>query len=158
MGKRIIAGIVGGLIAGLPFGVMMQMMTAPTPDGSAIPMMQMVAMVVRSTSVWIGWFYHLFNSAFIGAVFGALLGNRIKTYGAGVGWGALYGVAWWILGGQILMPLALGMPAFAALMMAPMLPVAIGSLIGHLVYGVLLGGFYVALTLRIFKRQAATSS
>jgi uncharacterized membrane protein YagU involved in acid resistance len=60
--------------------------------------------------------------------------------GAGVGWGALYGFAWWMLGGLILMPVLLGMPAFAPLMMEPMRPVAMGSLIGHLIYGVILGG------------------
>ena len=53
--------------------------------------------------------------------------------------GGGYGFAWWILGGLILMPVLLGMPAFAPLRMAPMRPVAMGSLVGHLVYGVLLG-------------------
>ena len=43
------------------------------------------------------------------------------------------------------MPLLLGMPAFAPLKMPPMRPVAMGSLVGHMVYGVLLGFAYARL-------------
>jgi uncharacterized membrane protein YagU involved in acid resistance len=137
MRSKVGAGVVAGLAAGVVFGVLMQVMTAPTPDGGKMPMMAMVAKVVRSDSVAVGWVYHLFNSAVIGAIFGWLFGSRAATYGAGFGWGALYGVIWWVLGGLVLMPLFLGMPPFAPLKM--MMPVAMGSLVGHLVYGVILG-------------------
>ena len=113
MRNEIANGIVAGLIGGIIFGIMMQMMTAPTPEGGQMPMMAMVAKVVRSDSVAIGWLYHLFNSAVIGGIFGWLLGTRSHTFGAGLGWGAVYGFAWWIMGGLILMPLLLGMPPFA---------------------------------------------
>ena len=139
MRSKITAGALSGLIAGVVFGVMMQMMTAPTPDGSRMPMMAMVAMVVRSDSLIVGWVYHLFNSAVIGAIFGWLLGNRIGGYGSGLLWGALYGFAWWILGGLILMPIFLGMSPFAPLMMEMMRPVAMGSLMGHIIFGLVLG-------------------
>jgi hypothetical protein len=43
------------------------------------------------------------------------------------------------------MPLFLGMPAFAPLQMEPMRPVAMGSLVGHLIYGVILGGGFAML-------------
>ena len=109
MQSRLGAGIVTGLIAGVVFGAMMQMMNAPTPQGGQMPMMVMVAMVVGSMSLAVGWAYHLFNSAVIGAIFGWLFGNRAVSTGSGLGWGALYGVAGWIIGAQILMPLALGM-------------------------------------------------
>ena len=58
-------------------------------------------------------------------------------------WGAAYGFVWWILGGLIVMPVLLGMPAFGPLMMPQMRMVAMGSLIGHLVYGLILGGAFV---------------
>lgn len=138
-------GIVSGLVGGIIFGIMMQMMTAPTPEGGQMPMMAMVAKVVRSDSMAVGWLYHLFNSAVIGAVFGWLLGTRSQTYVAGLGWGALYGFAWWILGGLILMPLFLGMAPFAPLQMEPMRPVAMGSLVGHFIYGLILGGGFAML-------------
>jgi hypothetical protein len=105
----------------------------------------MVAMVVRSESLFVGWLYHLFNSAVIGALFGALLGERATTLGSGIGWGAAWGTVWWVLGGLILMPVFLGMPPFAALRMPPMRPVAIGSLVGHLIYGVITGFAYTRL-------------
>src|SRR5262245_41303349 len=131
------SGITAGLVGGVIFGIMMQMMTAPTPEGGQMPMMAMVAKVVRSESVIIGWIYHLFNSAVIGAIFGWLLGSRSHNYGLALAWGGGYGVVWWILGGLILMPLLLGMPAFAPLQMEPMRPVALGSLVGHVIYGLI---------------------
>ncbi|MGH7536780.1 MAG: hypothetical protein ACREMG_14540 [Gemmatimonadales bacterium] len=140
MRNKVLAGVLAGLLGGVVFGVMMQMMGAPTPDGRAVPMMVMVAQVVRSESLAVGWLYHLFNSVVIGGIFGWLFGGRTAgRLGAGLGWGLLYGFAWWILGGLILMPVLLGMPVFSPLEMAPMRPVAMGSLVGHLVFGFLLG-------------------
>jgi uncharacterized membrane protein YagU involved in acid resistance len=138
-------GIAAGLVAGVVFGIMMQMMNAPTPDGGQMPMMAMVAKVIRSDSMFVGWLYHLFNSAVIGAIFGWLFGRRSQKFGAGVGWGTAYGFVWWILGALILMPLLLGMPPFAPIQMEAMRPVAMGSLIGHLIYGIILGGGFVML-------------
>ena len=146
--RRILFGALAGILAGIVFGIMMQMMTAPTPEGMRMPMMAMVAMVVGSTSIAVGWVYHLFNSAVIGGLFGLLLGGRVSSVGGGLGWGAAWGLVWWVLGGLILMPLMLDMPAFAPLQMAPMRMVAVGSLIGHLVYGLILGAAYAKLGAR----------
>jgi uncharacterized membrane protein YagU involved in acid resistance len=145
MGSRIAAGVIAGLAAGVPFGVMMHVMSAPTPDGAEMPMMAMVALVVGSSSVTIGWLYHLFNSVVIGALFAGVLGARVHSLGSGLGLGAAWGVVWWVVGALVLMPLALGMPSFGPLMMEPMRPVAMGSLVGHLVFGLVLGGVYAAL-------------
>ncbi len=145
MQSKLVAGALAGLLAGLVFGMMMQMMNAPTPDGGQMPMMAMVAMVVHSESLAVGWLYHLFNSAVIGAIFGWLLGARAIGYKAGATLGAAWGVVWWVVGGLILMPVLLGMAPFAALRMPPMRPVALGSLMGHLLYGVILGVAYVRL-------------
>jgi hypothetical protein len=87
LGGSIAAGLVGGLV----FGMMMHMMMAPTPDGSRMPMMAMVGQIVGSPSVAVGWLYHLFNSAVIGAIFGWLLGGRVHGYVSAFGWGAAYG-------------------------------------------------------------------
>jgi uncharacterized membrane protein YagU involved in acid resistance len=145
MRSKLVAGALAGVLAGIVFGIMMQMMSAPTPEGGSMPMMAMVAMVVGSQSLVVGWVYHLFNSAVIGALFGVLLGARVGGYGSGATWGALWGIVWWVLGGLILMPIFLDMPPFAALRMPPMRPVAWGSLAGHLIYGVILGGAFVRL-------------
>ena len=139
MRSTVVAGAIAGLVAGVVFGLMMQMMSAPGPGGSPVPMMAMVAQVVGSSSLAVGWLYHLFNSAVIGAAFGLLLGGRVGTIRQGMVWGAGYGIVWWVLGGLVLMPLFLGMPPFAPLQMAPMRPVAMGSLVGHIIYGAVLG-------------------
>lgn len=144
MPSRIAASVVAGVVAGVVFGIMMQMMTAPTPDGGRMPMIAMVGQIVGSPTVMAGWLYHLFSSAIIGGIFGWLLAPRVRGYGSALGWGAAYGFAWWILGGLVLMPVMLGMPAFAPLMMAEMRMVAMGSLVGHLIYGLVLGGLFVA--------------
>lgn len=145
MRSDIVNGVVAGLLGGIVFGIMMQVMTAPTPEGDRMRMMAMVANVVRSDSMVVGWIYHLFNSAVIGAIFGWLLGTRSQRFRPALRWGAAYGFVWWILGGLILMPLLLGMQPFAPLVMEPMRPVAMGSLAGHLVYGVILGGGFAML-------------
>jgi len=145
MRSNVTAGVIAGLIAGVGFGILMTMMHAPTPDGGSMPMMVMVAQVVGSTSLAVGWLYHLFNSAVIGGLFGWILGNRVGGIGSGVGWGAGYGVIWWVLGGLILMPMFLGMPAFAPLRMPMMWPVAFASLMGHVLFGVILGAAFVPL-------------
>jgi hypothetical protein len=152
MRSNVTAGIVAGLIAGVVFGIMMTVMHAPTPDGGSMPMMAMVAQVVGSSSLPVGWLYHLFNSAVIGGLFGWILGTRIAGYGSGTAWGAAYGVLWWVLGGLILMPMFLGMPAFAPLQMPMMRPVAFASLMGHIIFGIILGAAFVAIRRR--ARQA----
>jgi hypothetical protein len=154
MRNNLAAGVLAGLLAGVIFGIMMQMMHAPAPKGGEVPMMMMVAQVVKSDNLAVGWVYHLFNSAVIGAIFGWLLGTRAAGRpGAAAGWGVAYGVAWWILGGLILMPLFLGMPTFAPLRMAMMRPVAMGSLVGHLVFGVVLGFAFAWLRARTMGRR-----
>ncbi|HEY3058677.1 MAG TPA: hypothetical protein VGL99_06850 [Chloroflexota bacterium] len=116
------AGALAGLVGSVAIGVMMALLNAPTPDGGRMPMMGTMAMVVRSDSLFVGWLYHLFNSALIGAIFGWLLGNRVRGYRSGAGWGGVYGVAWSVLGGLVLMSALLGMSPFAPLMMAPTVP------------------------------------
>jgi hypothetical protein len=62
--NRGLAGIVGGLVGGVAFGILMQL----------TGMIPMVAMLVGSDSAGIGWLVHLVISAGIGASFGLLLG------------------------------------------------------------------------------------
>lgn len=84
-------------------------------------------------------------SAGIGASFGLLLGPAATGAVRGIGLGAGYGVVWWVLGGVVIMPAWLGMPVFTFGTAAWM------SLIGHLVYGLLLGAVYVAVRPRLSR-------
>jgi predicted lipid-binding transport protein (Tim44 family) len=71
LAQRIAGGIVGGIVGGLVFGAMMAMMG----------MLPMVASVVGSKSALIGFLYHMFNSAIIGALFGLIFGQLSYAYG-----------------------------------------------------------------------------
>lgn len=150
LSSRIGAGVLGGLIAGLVFGVMMHMTIVTTPAGDRVPMMAMIAQTIGSPSLAVGWIFHLFNSALFGAIFGLLVGLRtMVSTASAVGVGAAYGIALWIVGGLILMPLMLGMAAFAPLIMSVLHFAAAVSFIGHLVYGVILGALFPMLVPRL---------
>jgi len=56
----VLTGVVGGLVGGLAFGVLMQMMD----------MIPMVAMLVGGDSVAVGWILHLVIAAGIGGASG----------------------------------------------------------------------------------------
>ncbi len=123
-GRRILAGVLGGLAGGIVFGMMMAMMG----------MLTMIASMVGSDSAWVGFAVHLMISIGIGLGLTVLFGNRLLTgYGRGVVVGLVYGAIWWVLGPLIMMPLMLGMPMFTIDMAALL------SLMGHLIYGAILG-------------------
>ena len=122
-------GALGGLAGGVVFGMLMQMMG----------MIPMVAMMVGSESVAVGWVIHLAISAFIGASFAVLFGSRVHTVTTGLLFGVGYGIVWWVLGALIAMPARLGMPVFE------LNTTAMQSLMGHIIFGAVLGGVVAAL-------------
>jgi hypothetical protein len=121
-------GAVGGLAGGVVFGMLMQMMG----------MIPMVAQLVGSSSVVVGWLVHLAISAFAGAAFGLIVGSRVHHVWAAVGIGLAYGVLWWVGGALLIMPARLGMDVFV------LNAVAWQSLMGHLIFGAVLGAVYGA--------------
>ena len=121
--RRGAAGVAGGLVGGVVFGLMMQ-------TWGVIPM---VAALVESSSPAVGWVVHLLISAFFGAAFGVVLGPVVKGLISGTLLGVGYGAVLWVVGGLLLMPARLGMPLFAINDMT------LQSLLGHLVFGLLLG-------------------
>lgn len=123
MTPRLTAGVAGGLAGGVVFGMLMQ----------AMGMIPMVAMLVGSTSIAVGWGVHLVNSVVIGGLFGLLAGRYLARLGAAVGAGLVYGMVWWVLGGLLAMPARLGMATFQ------LNETAWRSLMGHLVFGLVLG-------------------
>jgi uncharacterized membrane protein YagU involved in acid resistance len=121
--QRLTAGLAGGLAGGLAFGLMMH----------AMGMIGMIAQLVGSTSVAVAWLVHLAISAFFGAAFTVLVGGLIRGIGSGVLLGAVYGVVLWVIGPLLLMPAFMGMPLFVIDDMALM------SLVGHVLFGLVLG-------------------
>jgi len=130
---RLVAGIVAGIVGGVAFGILMQMMD----------MIPMVAMLVGSAAVAVGWLVHLAISAFIGATFAGLFGRYATSVGASTAIGVGYGVVWWVLGALILMPARLGMDLFM------FNATAWRSLMGHMIYGLLLGAVYALVAPRL---------
>jgi len=130
--RTITLGVYGGLAGGVVFGAMMGMMG----------MLPMIGQMVGHPSAITGFLVHLVNSAIIGAGFAVVFGRSVGGIGSGLNKGLLYGGFWWLLGPLTLMPLFMGMGlgvnwnATASITMAP-------SLMGHLLYGAILGTSYV---------------
>jgi len=122
LGRGIVAGTIGGLLFTV---VMVQLGSLPT-----------VASLIGSTSPLTGFIVHLAISDLIGISYGLLFQRQSYDVGSALGWGMSYGFFWWILGPLTLMPILLGAPPQWTIEAAAG---ALGSLIGHLVYGAGLG-------------------
>ena len=129
------AGVIGGLAGGVVFGVMM----------GTMGMLPMIASLIGSKSALVGFVVHLVISAVIGLGFALVLGSAVHSYGSGVALGALYGLAWWVLGPLTMMPLMMGMGVQFANAFNTM---NLMSLLGHVIFGVILGLTYAALVAR----------
>ncbi len=127
-------GAYGGVAGGVIFGAMMGMMG----------MLPMIGSMVGQPTAAVGFVVHMVNSVIIGAGFAVVLGRFVSGTRSGVGAGLAYGGVWWILGPLTLMPLFMGMGfgvnwnATAAAAMFP-------SLVGHLIFGSILGLAYTQL-------------
>lgn len=134
-------GVLAGLLAGLVFGVLLSIQMTGVIE-TAIP-----ALYGVGTSGLIGWTIHMSHSAVLGVVFAAILDgaglhdrldDNLKTGLAGIA----YGLALWVGLAVLVMPVWLQAVGFGN---APAVPnISMQSLVGHLVYGVVLGvGFSV---------------
>ncbi len=122
-------GVYGGLAGGVVFGAMMAMMG----------MLPMIGNMVGVPSAWVGLLVHLMISAAIGGSFAVLLDASGQR--GGVGSGLAYGFAWWILGPLTLMPFFMGMGLGVNWNVAA-IGEAMPSLVGHLIFGAVLGVTY----------------
>jgi uncharacterized membrane protein (UPF0136 family) len=135
--KSILNGALAGLVGGVVFGAMM----------GAMGMLPMIGKMVGQPNAAAGIAVHLAISAVIGATFGFVLRQTRPSLASGFAAGSVYGAAWWILGPLTFMPLMMGMGLgvnWNAAAAAAMLP----SLMGHLMYGALLGVSFSWLTRR----------
>lgn len=134
-------GVVAGLAGGVVMGLMLTMQMTPVIT-KAIPAMYGV------TGLAAGWVAHLLHSAVLGVAFAFLVDTagwrgRAQEYVGGVGLGLGYGVVLWVVLAAVVMPIWLSAVGFPG---APALPnFNPMSLVGHAVYGVVLGGLYAAL-------------
>jgi uncharacterized membrane protein YagU involved in acid resistance len=132
-------GVVAGVAGGLAMGVMLTVQMTPVIE-VAIPAMYGL------TGGLAGWVMHMAHSAVLGVAFAAaasaapsLAADQRRTVGAGLAYGA---VLWAVLA-VLVMPVWLGAVGFPG---APPFPnVSVMSLVGHLVYGAVLGVAYALL-------------
>lgn len=126
-GRAILAGLIGTVIMTLVglYGAPMMGMPPMNPA-------QMLAGAMGGAML-LGWMGHLMVGVILALGY-ALLGSALP--GPPVVRGALYGVAPFLLAQIAVMPM-MGMPVFSG-----SIPLAMGSLIGHLVYGGVVGVVY----------------
>lgn len=139
-------GAYGGVAGGLIFGAMMGVMG----------MLPMIGSMVGQPTAAVGFVVHIVNSTIIGAGFAIVLGRFVSGTASGLSAGLAYGGVWWILGPLTLMPLFMGMGFgvnWNAAAAAAMLP----SLVGHLMYGSVLGVTYTWLRQRDVGPVLATA-
>lgn len=134
IGRRALAGLIGGVAGGIMFGVLMAMMG----------MLPTIASMVGSNSPVVGFLIHIAMSIMIGLGLTVIFGNLLLTsYPRGIIVGMGYGAIWWVLGPLMGMPMMFGMPLFT------IDATALFSLMGHLIYGAILG----AVAMRILKHR-----
>jgi uncharacterized membrane protein YagU involved in acid resistance len=122
------AGFAGGLVFGASMAVFGTLST--------------VASIVHTGSAAAGFVVHMVFAVVIGAGFGVFAVRQRIGVGETMFWGLIYGAFWWFLGPQTLLPLFRGLPVAWNLTGArEVLP----SLIGHLVYGLVVAGVFVLL-------------
>ncbi len=129
MSKNTATGVYAGLFGGSVFGIMMAV-------GGMFPM---ISGMMGMDDALVGFVLHLIISAVIGAIFGLALDTMVMQ-GPGMSLlaGGVYGIVWWVLGPLLIMPLAMGMPMFQIQAM-------MGSLFGHIMFGITMGTIYFLL-------------
>jgi uncharacterized membrane protein YagU involved in acid resistance len=129
--RAVIVGGLAGLFGGWAFGKWM----------GQVNFFPLIAELVHSNSRVVGITLHFIIATVIGASFGLLFQRDIRGFGSSMGWGLAYGILWWFLGPLTLKPLMLGTPLDWSYLRGAEL---FGSLVGHIVYGVIVGVIYAA--------------
>src|SRR6266508_2548129 len=133
------------LCFGLPLGLTLGIWGSlrPIQGGARLGLPRaLIAGLVNSTSREVGIALHFVIAIVIGMSFGLLFQRDVRGYGSSMGWGMAYGLFWWFLGPLTLLPLLQGNPLDWSYMRGSAL---FGSLVGHIVYGLILGLIYAAL-------------
>lgn len=131
-GRAVVAGGLAGVLSGLIFsrwmyiGEFYPLLAGLPPLGSQ-----------RETVV-----LHFGMALVIGATFGLLFQRDVRSFGSTMGWGLGYGILWWFLGQLTLLPAAAGAPLDWSAERGSEL---FGSLVGHIIYGLILGVVYASL-------------
>lgn len=131
LGKAAVAGLIGTL------AMTIILLMAPLMGMPPMPIGKMLAGFMGIPEA-LGWIAHFMIGTVLALIYANFFVSRLK--GNGFIRGAIYGLLPWFAA-QIMVNPMMGAGVFAINTPAPILMV-IGSLIGHLVYGAVLGGVY----------------
>lgn len=131
--RAIVAGGFAGTLGGLIFGRWVS-------SGDYFPLLAGYGQLNVSRTAII--FLHFAVALFIGVTFGLLFQRDVRGYGSCMGWGMVYAIFWWFLGQLTLLPLMAGRQIDWS---ADQGSAVFGSLVGHILYGLILGVTYATL-------------
>ena len=132
LGRAIVAGGLAGTLGGVIFGRWMS-------EGDFFPLLAGFGELHSHTAAMT---LHFGIAMVIGATFGMLFQRDIRGYGSSMGWGLGYGIFWWFLGQLTLLPVAARIPLDWSAEHGSEL---FGALVGHILYGLILGVTYATL-------------
>lgn len=131
-GRAIVAGGLAGTLSSLIFSRWMY-------AGDFFPLLAGAGQL-SSRSAMVAW--HVFVALVIGSTFGLFFQRDVRGFGSSMGWGMGYTILWWFFGPLTVFPFIAGArPNWSADQASEMF----GSLVGHILYGLLLGIIYAAL-------------
>jgi hypothetical protein len=129
--RAVVVGGLAGIFGGWAFGKWM----------AQVDFFPLIAGLINSDSPMVGVTLHFIFAVIIGATFGLLFQRDVRGYGSNMGWGVGYGILWWFLGPLTIMPTWQGNPLDWSYERGSLL---FGSLVGHIVYGLIVGLIYAA--------------
>jgi uncharacterized membrane protein YagU involved in acid resistance len=131
LARAVVVGGLAGLVGGWAFGQWM----------AKVNHFPLIAGLIHLHSRQAGLTLHFAFAFIIGASFGLLFQRDVRGYGSCLAWGLAYGLFWWFLGPLTLMPLWQGRRPDWSYRHGQEL---YGSLVGHIVYGLIVGMIYAA--------------
>jgi len=131
--RAVVAGGFAGVLGGLIFGRWVS-------SGDYFPLLAGYGQLNISRGAII--FLHFGVALLIGATFGLLFQRDVRGCGSSMGWGLGYAIFWWFLGQLMLLPLAAHQPLDWSADQASFI---FGSLVGHILYGLILGVAYATI-------------
>ena len=131
-GRAMVAGGLAGLLAGFIFDRWMS-------AGDYFPLL---AGLSHTPSRAASLALQFGIAVLMGVVFGILFQRDVRSYGSCMGWGVGYAILWWFLGPITILPLLSRTPLDWS---AENGSAVFGSLVGHILYGLILGVTYATL-------------
>lgn len=131
-----LSGLLGGLLGALVLGGIASMMPVP-PSGMVFFVAAVSMMGMGGAAVAVGWALHIATGLVVGVIFGLVTSKvprlLLRNVARGLALGILTGIIVWL--GLFMPMMGMLMPALMG-----MGTIVAGSLMGHVVYGLILGG------------------